>query len=242
MQYVFELKDVGLYFNTIKRTSMIFTTSQSGLHRYTKKVVKALDGINLKVERGRTIGLIGRNGSGKTTLMRLLAGIYAPDSGEMICNSNSVVLLSLGVGFDNKLSGIENIYLSSMLNGLNHKQIDAQMKDIIDFAGVNEFIDAPLKTYSSGMRSRLAFSIAVHCNPEVLLIDEILSVGDQDFQSRSKKKLEQMINDKSKTAVIASHSMESIKYLCDEAIWLEAGKVRMIGDPESVTSAYKASF
>lgn len=240
-EFAFELDDVSLFFNTLKRRSLIFSTSQNSKY-LGKRTITALDHLNLKIESGHTIGLIGRNGSGKTTLMRLLAGIYAPDAGSLKSNSDSIVLLSLGVGFDNNLTGYENIFIASLLNGLRESEVNAKLDQIIDFAGLGDFIYAPLKTYSTGMRSRLAFSIAVNCDPEVLLIDEILSVGDEEFREKSKNRLAKMINDKNKTVLIASHSMESIKEMCDEVIWLEKGRIKMIGEPKTVTQQYVKSF
>jgi teichoic acid transport system ATP-binding protein len=238
-KYVFELSDVTLSFKEVGKTSLMYNMRS---HVEKKKgpphIFKALDGVTINIDRGRNIGLIGRNGAGKTTLLRLLGGIYAPDSGTMITHSDSVSLLSLGVGFDANASGFDNIYLSSLLQGHTKPQVDAKVDEIIKFADIGDFIYGPIKTYSSGMRMRLAFSIAVHFEPEVLLIDEALSVGDADFQKKSMSKMNELISDKNRTVVIASHSMTFLKSVADEVIWLDKGKVRMVGEPGPVVDAY----
>jgi len=234
---VFSLTNVSLIFYPLNRRSII-----SGAWASPKVVrtgtVKALDSISLEIKKGKKIGLIGRNGSGKSTLMRILAGIYEPTSGSIEINSNSVSLLSLGVGFDIHASGVDNIYLGSMLNGMSKKQVDSVVEDIIVFSELGDQIYNPYKTYSSGMRARLGFAIAVHSNPEVLLLDEVLSVGDFEFQRKSRQKMEELIQSGEKTVVIASHNMDTIKDVCDEAIWLDFGKILGYGDPKSTIKQY----
>ena len=239
-EFVFKLSEVSLVFNIIKRYSII-----SGSWASSKVIksgpVKALDSITLTIERGKKIGVIGRNGAGKTTLMRLLAGIYEPTSGKMEVTTKSVSLLSLGVGFDPNSSGTDNIYLAAMLNGLSKKRVDELVNDIIEFSELGDQIDNPFKTYSSGMRSRLAFSIAIHSNPEVLLLDEVLSVGDFEFQRKSRQKMEELIQTGKRTVVISSHNMDTIKDVCDSVIWLDAGRVKGIGEPKEIIKAYSES-
>jgi ABC-type polysaccharide/polyol phosphate transport system ATPase subunit len=203
--------------------------------------VKALDSINLEIKKGKKIGLIGRNGSGKSTLMRILAGIYAPTSGKIEINSKSVSLLTIGVGFDAHASGLDNIYLGTMLNGISKKEVDGMVEEIIAFSELGDQIYNPYKTYSSGMRARLGFSIAVHSNPEVLLLDEVLSVGDFEFQRKSRQKMEELIQNGERTVVIASHNMDTIKDMCDEAIWLDFGKILGYGDPKVIVKQYSES-
>lgn len=200
---------------------------------------KALDNINLKIARGKTIGLIGRNGAGKTTMLRVLAGIYGPDNGIIKINSNSISLLSLGIGFDTNATGYQNIYLSSLLQGHSRKEVDEKLDEIIAFADIGDFINSPVKTYSSGMRLRLAFSIAIHFQPDVLLIDEALSVGDIEFQKKSMSKMKELIQDRSRTVIIASHSLNFLRDITDEVIWMDKGKVKMMGDPTSVIEQYR---
>lgn len=198
----------------------------------------ALDNLTLDIERGHTIGVIGRNGAGKTTLLRLLAGIYGADSGTLRTNASSVSLLALGVGFDNNASGYDNIYLSSMLQGHSKKEVDALLDQIVEFSGIEDFLANPVKTYSSGMRLRLAFSIAVHYEPEVLLIDEALSVGDTEFQRKSSKKMKELIEDNKRTVVLASHSLADLSKMADKILWLDKGKLIMVGEPKDVVAAY----
>lgn len=238
-QYVYELNGVDLVFKEVGRTSILYSQGTKKKSKGKWKF-KALDNICLKIEKGRTIGLIGRNGAGKTTLLRVLAGIYAPDKGQVTVNSESVSLLSLGLGFDNYATGIDNIYLSSLLQGHSKRDVDEKLDEIIEFADIGDFINSPVKTYSSGMRMRLAFSIAVHFKPDVLLIDEALSVGDIEFQKKSTNKMNELIQDRNRTVIIASHSMNFLKSVSDEVIWLEKGKISMIGEPEKVINSYIA--
>lgn len=238
-RYIYELEGVDLIFKEVGRTSILYS------HGAKKKkkgawMFKALDNVTMKIERGKTIGLIGRNGAGKTTLLRVLAGIYAPDHGSISINSESVSLLSLGLGFDNYATGIDNIYLSSLLQGHSKQIVDEKLDNIVEFADIGDFINSPVKTYSSGMRLRLAFSIAVHFEPDVLLIDEALSVGDIEFQKKSMRRMNELIRDKNRTVIIASHSMGFLKSLADEVIWLEKGKVVTVGNPETVVDSYMA--
>jgi ABC-type polysaccharide/polyol phosphate transport system ATPase subunit len=229
-----------MVFEIIRRRSLI-----SGAWASSKAMkggpVVALDSINLCIERGKKIGIIGRNGAGKTTLMRLLAGIYSPTKGTIEVNSKSVSLLTLGVGFDVNATGLDNIYLGSMLNGMTLKQVEKIVDSVIEFSDLGDHIYYPVKTYSSGMRARLSFSIAIHGNPEVLLLDEILSVGDFEFQNKSKKRMQEFINSGNKTVVISSHSMETIKDICDEVIWLDNGSIKGRGDPKEIINAYSQS-
>ena len=228
-QKVVELDKVSLTFSPINRTSLIFGGWASS------KIVKAkpflaLDSLTFSINRGKKVGIIGRNGAGKTTLMRLIAGIYGPTSGSIKVNSKSTSLLTLGAGFDLNASGFENIYLGSMLNGLSKKQIDVILPDIISFSDLSDHIHYQLKTYSTGMRARLAFSVAMYCRPEVLLLDEVLSVGDFEFQKKSRNAMEELIQDGNRTVIISSHSMDTIKDICDEVIWLDSGKMVQMGD------------
>jgi teichoic acid transport system ATP-binding protein len=237
---VFELRNVSLIFSPIKRTALVGGGWAASKHLKSAPI-KGLDSVDLTIERGKKTGIIGRNGAGKTTLMRLLAGIYEPSSGELIVNSKSVALLALGVGFDLNSTGIENIYLGSMLNGMSKKKIDEVKDKIISFSELGDYIYNPIKTYSTGMRARLAFSIAIFCDPEVLLLDEVLSVGDFEFQRKSRLKMEELINSGNKTVVICSHSMDTIRDMCDEVIWLDAGKVKGKGVPKEIIKQYLES-
>lgn len=235
--YVFELDNVTLYYKNLRPFPILSKFINKNYHEVPSKFV-ALDNISFKVERGKSVGIVGRNGSGKTTLIRLLAGVYGPNSGKVIMNSNSVSMLALGVGFDGGASGYDNIYLNSLLRGYSKKEVDERIDKIINFSGVQGFIHNPVKTYSSGMKMRLAFSIAIHFEPEVLLLDEVMSVGDGEFQRRSSQRMKELIHDKERTVIIVSHSPSLIQQECEQTIWLDSGKIKMMGDTEEVLAAY----
>ena len=199
----------------------------------------ALRGVSLTVRPGEVLGIVGRNGSGKTTLLKTLAGILGADRGRVVVRGKIGCLLSFGVGFKANLSGRENIYLNGSILGLSRRMIDERIERIIEFSELGDFINAPVRTYSSGMKGRLGFSIAVHIDPDVLLLDEVLTVGDAAFRAKAGSILERFREDK-KTVVIASHSMNLIRKSCTRAIWIDAGRIRMEGDPAEVVAAYIA--
>ena len=200
---------------------------------------EALRGVSFEVEEGKILGVIGKNGSGKSTLLRAIAGIFSPDKGSIDLHNNTVSLLSIGVGFNNKLTGYENIYLSGMLLGFSESEIKNKEKDIIDFADIGKFIYKPVKTYSSGMYSKLAFAITAILETDIILIDEVLSVGDAKFKEKSYNKMKELISDDKRTVVIVSHSLGTIKELCDEVIWLNDGKIVDSGKSEEIIKKYK---
>ena len=197
----------------------------------------ALDNVSFEVEHGSTLGLIGSNGSGKSTMLKCLTGIYRPDKGRIAVNGNIAALLELGSGFHPELSGRENIFLNAAILGLSKKYAKRQFDSIVEFAGLERFIDTAVKNYSSGMQIRLGFSIAAHVEPEILLIDEVLTVGDQTFQRKSSEKIEQFRRE-GRTIVVVSHSLASVQQLCKEVIWLEKGHMMMRGPAAEVISAY----
>jgi ABC-2 type transport system ATP-binding protein len=197
----------------------------------------ALENVSFEVEHGSTLGLIGSNGSGKSTMLKCLTGIYRPDKGRIAVNGNIAALLELGSGFHPELSGRENIYLNAAILGLSKKDAQRQFDSIVEFAGLERFIDTAVKNYSSGMQIRLGFSIAAHVEPEILLIDEVLTVGDQTFQRKSSEKIEQFRRE-GRTIVVVSHSLASVQQLCKEVIWLEKGHMMMRGPAAEVISAY----
>ena len=197
----------------------------------------ALQDVNLTVAKGATVGVIGSNGSGKTTLLKCLTGIYTPERGSVSIDGNLAALLELGAGFHPELSGTENIYLNGSIMGMSRKEIDDKFDSIVNFAGLEQFIDTPVKNFSSGMTVRLGFSIATHVEPEVLLIDEILSVGDQAFQRKSTEKIEQFRRD-GRTILVVSHSLGLVQQLCDTVVWLEKGHVKMTGPATEVIAEY----
>ena len=196
-----------------------------------------LDNINIEIKKGDTVALIGTNGSGKSTLLKLMTKIIYPTFGKITVNGKLTSLLELGAGFHPDFTGRENIYFNSSIFGLTAAEIDKRVNNIIEFSELEEFIDSPVRTYSSGMYMRLAFSIAINVDADILLIDEILAVGDQHFQEKCYKKLQQL-KDNKKTIVIVSHSLDSVKKLCDRAIWLYDGKVKMDGNTSKVIDEY----
>ena len=196
-----------------------------------------LENIDLTIKKGETVALIGVNGSGKSTLLKLMTKIIYPNKGKVETNGKLTSLLELGAGFHPDFTGRENIYFNASIFGLTRKEIDRRMNDIIEFSELGDFIDSPVRTYSSGMYMRLAFSVAINVDAEILLIDEILAVGDQHFQDKCFAKLEELA-ESDKTIVIVSHSLDAIKKLCKRGIWINHGKVAMDGDCDKVIDAY----
>ena len=196
-----------------------------------------LDGVNLDIKKGESIGLIGHNGCGKSTLLKLMTKILYPDSGEIEINGRVSSLLELGAGFHPDLSGRENIYNNASIFGLSKKEIDERLNDIIDFSELGDFIDNPVRTYSSGMYMRLAFSVAINVNADILLIDEILAVGDANFQAKCFSKLQE-IRRLGTTIVIVSHSLSQIEQFCDRSVWLHGGKIKAQGNPYDIHMEY----
>jgi ABC-type polysaccharide/polyol phosphate transport system ATPase subunit len=199
---------------------------------------EAVKGISFEVEKGKILGIVGKNGSGKSTLLRAIAGIFSPDEGCIDLHGHSVSLLSIGVGFQAPLTGRENIYLSGMLLGFSQDKINEKIDEIIEFSELGKFIDRPVKTYSSGMYSKLAFSITAILETEIMLIDEVLSVGDAKFKKKSYEKMRALISDKNRTVIIVSHSTETLQKLCDNILWIHDGEIKMIGPTAEVLPKY----
>jgi ABC-type polysaccharide/polyol phosphate transport system ATPase subunit len=197
----------------------------------------ALRKVTFNVKQGDSLGVIGKNGSGKTTLLRVIGEIFRPDEGAIKVNSKVSALLSIAAGFQPELSGLENIYLNGAILGLKKKKIDTLIDDIIDFSELNDFIDIPVKTYSSGMHARLGFSIAVNIENDIILIDEVLGVGDRRFREKCEQKMRQFKQQK-KTIILASHNLEAIKSFCNSAILLDKGVIVAQGEPEEVVEQY----
>jgi len=202
-----------------------------------KEVHKVLNNINLNIKKGESVALIGTNGSGKSTLLKLMTKIIFPTSGTIETNGKLTSLLELGAGFHPDFTGRENIYFNASIFGLTRKDIENRIDEIIEFSELGEFIDNPVRTYSSGMYMRLAFSVAINVDAEILLIDEILAVGDQHFQEKCFAKLKEL-RDSGKTIVIVSHSLDTVKKLCRRAIWIYKGEIRLDGDPTYVINQY----
>ncbi|MDP8052301.1 ATP-binding cassette domain-containing protein [Pasteurella atlantica] len=200
----------------------------------------ALDDVSFNIKKGEIVGVIGRNGSGKSTLLKLLVGVFRQDSGTVNLHNNSISLAAIGVGFLGKLTGRENIILSGILLGFSKKELLEKQDEIIAFADLGDFIDRPVRTYSSGMRSKLAFSIVAILETDIILIDEVLSVGDAKFRKKSYAKMLEIIKNKDRTVVFVSHNNQILKELCDSIIWLDNGKVKMIGNTDDVMKKYIA--
>lgn len=199
---------------------------------------RALSNVSFTVERGEVIGIIGRNGSGKSTLLKVIAGIYKPTGGMVKISGNVVPMLELGSGFDFELTGYENIFLNGAILGYSEQYLNSKLKDIIEFSELGDFIHMPIKTYSSGMMMRLAFSIATVVEPEILIIDEILAVGDEFFQKKSFARMQELMSGGT-TVLFVSHNIEQIQAMCNRVIWLENGVVRAIGPTDLISSEYK---
>lgn len=218
------LTDVGFTYRTL-----------SGLFSIEK--YQALNSINLEIRPGETLGIIGSNGSGKSTLLKVLARIYEPDEGKIVYNANKISLLSLALGFDARLSGFDNAILSSMLLGATLREAKQKVEGIIEFSELGEFASHHVRTYSSGMRARLGFSVALNMKADVLLIDEALAVGDAKFKAKSEKAIVERVTS-SQTVVLVSHSGAQINRLCDRAVWIEKGEIVEQGNTDFVTGQY----
>ncbi|MCS0654757.1 ABC transporter ATP-binding protein [Cytobacillus firmus] len=240
---IIEAKNINLKYKFVQSLNFrnsLFQTFKKGEKEKRSKTVHALKDLTFNIERGKTIGLIGGNGAGKSTLLRIFANVYEPDSGEISINTDSVSLLALGAGFQNDLPGIDNIYMNGILLGLSKKEVDEKIDEIVEFSELGEFIYAPLRTYSSGMRTKLAFSIASHIEPDLMLIDEVFSVGDARFKKKSDAKIRSLINENEKrTVIMVSHSLGVIEDLCDEVIWLEKGSLVEIGETKEIVKKYR---
>jgi ABC-type polysaccharide/polyol phosphate transport system ATPase subunit len=210
------------------------------LNHNKREYFEAVKHVSFEVEKGEILGIVGKNGSGKSTMLRALAHIFSPDEGSIDTFDNSVSLLSIGVGFQKELSGRENIVLSGMLLGFSEEEIRKKMPRIIKFADLGKFIDMPVGTYSSGMYSKLAFSITAILETDIILIDEVLSVGDRRFRKKSYKKMQSLISDKDRTVVIVSHNNQSLRELCTKVLWINDGEMMMIGETNEVLDQYEA--
>lgn len=199
---------------------------------------QALRNVSFDLYKGESLGVIGSNGAGKSTLLRVLNGVIRPDKGEIRNAGHSTALLSLSLGFDPSLSGRDNAIVSGLLLGFRRREVEEKLPEIVAFSELDEFIDYPLHTYSSGMKARLGFSVAFTMEPDILLIDEVLGVGDADFQRKSRAQMEKKIASE-KTIVLVSHSTETIRRLCNRAVWIDHGESRMEGDVSEVVRAYE---
>lgn len=231
-----EVKDVKVTYRSMKAFSI--KKSLRGI-KERRDSYEAIKGVSFTVPKGKIVGIIGKNGSGKSTLLKTIAGVFAPDEGYINTFDNRLSLLAIGIGFQANLSGLENIYLSGLLLGFSEKEIKARLHEIIEFSELGEFIYKPVQTYSSGMYSKLAFSITAILDTEIILIDEVLSVGDINFREKSYSKMKEIISDKSKTVMIVSHSNTSILELCDDVLWIHDGLVKEYGPAKEVVEHYE---
>jgi lipopolysaccharide transport system ATP-binding protein len=206
-----------------------------------EQIVWALRDVSFDVQQGEVVGIVGRNGAGKSTLLKLLSRITHPTSGSLKARGRVASLLEVGTGFHEELTGRENIFLNGSILGMKKKEIEQRLEEIVEFSGINQFIDTPIKRYSSGMRLRLGFAVAAHLSPDILLVDEVLAVGDADFQ---KKCLDAMdgLRTSGRTVLFVSHNMAAVEHLCSRCIWIEAGRVRADGDARSVVAEYMKTF
>ena len=230
------VNDLHVYYRDMKR----FSLKKNGLKgKGSGKIFKAVKGVSFEVPKGQILGICGKNGSGKSTLLRAISGIFSPDHGSINLHGNSISLLSIGVGFQKQLTGYENIYLSGMLLGYTKEEIDSKVNEIVEFSELGEFINRPVRSYSSGMYSKLAFSITAILETDIILIDEVLSVGDVHFKEKSYNKMKELISDSNRTVVIVSHSSKTVEELCDRVIWLHDGLIKEEGDPKKIMSKYE---
>lgn len=238
-----KIENVSMKFNL--EIEKDFSMKQAFVNFFTKKKKKnkknddfwALKNVSFTVDKGEVVGLIGSNGAGKSTLLKVVSGVMKPTSGKVTVQGVISPMIELGAGFDGNLTARENIYLNGAILGYSKKFLDSKFDEIVEFSELKDFLDVPVKNFSSGMTAKLAFSIATVVNPEILIVDEILSVGDLKFQEKSKKKMMEMIKGGT-TVLYVSHSLDSIKDLCTKVVWLEHGKVIKIGDTNEVCDEY----
>lgn len=243
-EYAVEVNDVSMVFNMASEqlNSLKEYFIKAMRHELFFKEFRALDHISFKVPKGEVVGLVGTNGSGKSTMLKIIAGVLEPSEGECIVRGNIAPLIELGAGFDPELTARENIYLNGSLLGYTSQFIDSHLDEIIDFAELHDFMDMPLKNYSSGMVARIAFAIATITDPDILIVDETLSVGDVFFQEKCERRIQRFIDSGDVTVLFVSHSIEQVERLCQKAVWIEKGHLRMVGDVKDVCDQYRHQF
>ncbi|MCF6093262.1 ABC transporter ATP-binding protein [Microaerobacter geothermalis] len=241
------MEKVDIHVDNVTMKFRVSNEKVDSLKEYFLRVIKknvrysefhALKSISFKIYRGERVGIIGHNGAGKSTLLKIISGVLKPSEGKVSVNGSIAPLLELGAGFDPELSGAENIYLNGAILGKTKEYMYSKYNEIVEFSGLGDFIYTPLKNYSSGMRARLGFSIATQVDPDILIVDEILGVGDEQFRKKSSDKMMEMINS-GKTVIIVSHSLNQIKQLTDKVIWLHKGEIKEIGETKSICSEYQ---
>lgn len=226
---------------SLKKTVLGYTTGgKIGLTEAGRTVVRSLDNINLKIGSNEKVGIIGHNGAGKSTLLRVLSGVYYPSAGVADISGTVGSLIDISLGIDGEATGLENIYLRAALLEIPKAKVNKELDDIVEFTQLGDFINMPVRTYSTGMHMRLAFAVSTMISPDILLMDEWLSVGDQEFQNKAEERLNKLI-ERANILVLASHSRQLIERCCSRVIWLEHGSIRMDGDPLTVCSQYFGS-
>lgn len=231
-----DINDVCINYRILNNVSIRKTLFKK---KQRDEVYEAVRHVSFSVEEGGILGIIGKNGSGKSTLLRSIAGVFSPNSGSIDLHGHSVSLMALGVGFKDSLSGRENIILSGMLLGFSQKEMEERMDEIIEFSEIGDFIDRPVRTYSSGMHSKLAFAITAMLETDIMLVDEVLSVGDERFKKKSLAKMKSLITDDKRTVIIVSHDTNTLLELCTQVLWIHDGEMREIGEPKVVLEHYK---
>lgn len=238
MSTIIKAENIGISFPLNQSRGSLKSFIKNIFKKKQKGKFWALRNVSFEIESGEILGVVGANGSGKSTLLKVIGGIYRPDEGKITVNGTPSALLSLGTGFRPEATGMENIYLNGIMLGFTKKEVEDQIPNILDFSELGEFINRPVKNYSSGMRARLGFSIAAFLNKEIMLVDEVLGVGDQSFKNKSRAKMKELIEDKSKTVIIVSHNLESILEYTTKVLWINKSKFMMLGDPQEVIDAY----
>ncbi|MFI3255967.1 MAG: ABC transporter ATP-binding protein [Psittacicella sp.] len=234
-------KSYPLYHHINAGLKTLFTHPKNILKFFKGSRYSALEDISFKVKKGESIALVGKNGAGKSTMLALLAGVLKPNSGTISINGRVAAMLELGGGFHPELTGRENIYLNAALLGLTKKEIESKVESIIEFSELEDFIDEPIRIYSSGMLAKLGFSVITSVNPDIIIIDEVLAVGDYEFQNKCLQVIKKF-KEQGVTIFLVSHSINDVKTFCDKAIWIENKKVKMIGDSQTVGDAYASNF
>ncbi len=242
MDPIIKVENVSMRFRMDKNktTSLKEWVVTHLLNKQQYEEFSALSDVSFEVKRGEIVGIIGRNGAGKSTLLKVISGIYKPSSGKVVTAGRVAPMLELGSGFDMELSGHDNIFLNGAILGFSEEFLKSKYDEIVAFSELGEFIDMPLKTYSSGMLARLAFSVATVIEPEILIVDEILAVGDAAFQEKSRARMLELMSGGT-TVLFVSHSLQQIREMCDRVIWLEHGAVKMVGETNAVSRVYETS-
>lgn len=232
-----EVNHVSIDYRNLMHMSMHQSLLQKGVKR--AEIIRAVDDVSFSVEQGKILGIVGRNGSGKTTLLRSIAGIFRPDEGDIDTKGNRVSLMAIGIGFNPNNTGRENILKSGMLLGCELDYVKEHMDEIIEFSELGDFIERPVRTYSSGMYSKLSFAVTAILDTDIMLVDEVLSVGDEHFRQKSYKKMEELMLS-NRTVLIVSHATDTLKKFCDQVLWINDGKFIKLGETEEVLEEYDA--